>query len=78
MARQIVSLSLRFLYPYIKIELKFCLQISFQDMSENFPGTLMMLSCTFSSIFSGFMPYIFGVVLGENMVSFFRNREKRA
>ncbi|CAB3221225.1 unnamed protein product [Arctia plantaginis] len=50
--------------------MQFCgFLISFQDLSENFSGTLIMLSCTFSSVFSGCMPYIFGLILGDNMNS---------
>ncbi|XP_075977491.1 putative inorganic phosphate cotransporter [Anticarsia gemmatalis] len=47
---------------------------TYNDMSENFSGTMMMLSATFSSVFGGSMIFVYGVILGDNMMDPFRWR----
>ncbi|XP_063892062.1 putative inorganic phosphate cotransporter [Helicoverpa armigera] len=40
---------------------------SYRDMSENYSGTLMMISCTISSVFGAAVPFVSGLILGEDM-----------
>lgn len=43
-------------------------QSSYNDMSENHAGTLMMLGSAFSSAVGAAVPFISGLIIGNDMV----------
>ncbi|XP_026735215.1 putative inorganic phosphate cotransporter [Trichoplusia ni] len=47
---------------------QFCgLLSTYKDMSDNYSGTLMMVSCTVSSLVGTAVPFVSGLILGDNM-----------
>lgn len=46
-------------------------QSNYKDMSENHAGTVMMLGCVISSFVGAIVPFITGLIIGDDLVSFF-------